>query len=51
MNQNIISTVIQTYNNSGKKAAKKVLNLLVRIHDVEKKDAKILNTYLKSYIV
>jgi hypothetical protein len=50
MNKSIIALVIDTYNNSGNKAAKKAFKLLLQIHDVDKKTAKELSLSLKSYI-
>ena len=48
--QNINSLVIETFNNSGKKAAKKVFNLLIQLNDIDKKTAKQLALSLKNYI-
>ena len=50
MNNSIIALVVDTYNKSGNKAAKKALQLLLQIHDVDTKTAKELTTSLKSYI-
>jgi hypothetical protein len=50
MKQSIIFQVIDTFNNSGNKAAKKVFKLLLQIHDVDKKTAKELSLHLNSYI-
>ena len=51
MKQKIIYQVIDTFNNSGKKAAKKVFKLLLQIHDVDKKTSKELSLHLNSYII
>ena len=50
MKQLITNQVIQTFNNSGKSAAKKCFKLLVQIHDVDKKTSKELALSLNSYI-
>ena len=50
MTQSIYSLVVDTYNKSGNKAAKKALKLLLQIHDIDAKTAKELTTSLKSYI-
>jgi hypothetical protein len=50
MNHPIIALVIQTFNYSGPKAAKKCFKLLLQIHDVDKKTFKELALVLNSYI-
>jgi hypothetical protein len=50
MSQIIIAQVIETFNNSGNRAAKQVFKLLVRIHDVDKDTVKALTLRLHSYI-
>jgi hypothetical protein len=50
MEQSIINIVINIFNNSGNKAAKKAFKLLLQIHDVDTKIAKELSLSLKSYI-
>ena len=46
----IVAQVIETFNNSGNKAAKKVFKLLVQIHDIDTDTAKALSLRLHSYI-
>ena len=50
MNQSITALVIDTFNHSGAKAAKKAFKLLLQIHNVDTKTAKELSLSLKSYI-
>jgi hypothetical protein len=50
MNHPIIALVIQTFNYSGPKAAKKCFKLLLQIHDVDKATSKKLSLVLNPYI-
>jgi hypothetical protein len=50
MNNSIIALVIDTFNRSGKKSAKKTFKLLLQIHGVDKKTSKELALSLNSYI-
>ena len=46
----ITRLVIETHNNSGKKAAKSVLRLLLQCHAIDAKHSKQIVSSLKSYI-
>ena len=50
MNKSIIALVTDTFNKSGKNAAKKCFKLLLQIHNVDKKTSKELALILNSYI-